>query len=399
MNHLLDNYIFSPSLRYEGHKLIYTPENEGPIEFGGMLAASVLCALLSVTDEGETRGIVLDTPEGRNDFFKRYEKEVIADNGGLFTTEVQMLSEAYLEFTGEEGLLLQLCRNDRILDLAVGLMVEYMERLVRERVGEHIYDVAPWTEPFAQWLFNAGYVEARRQYLLSINWTDAPAVYALAEELQKEPSWIASNQSPLFVFDDLSAEQVLNGYWNWLWETVQQEANRYPDAKKRLIEYKQLILQHETNYDDLKPEMKDFTTDQINLFRSWMNQWTDFVKQQIKPEKKITFWTQAVTEEQQEALLDYLKIQEKQPQRYKCLAVAVYSLRQLGYVNYNIAPSSIAKWLSERLMNDYTAKNTRSQFCRAWNELSRYNPAVKDEVAHLAELGVRSISNPGSADH
>ena len=283
MNHLLDNYIFSPSLRYEGHKLIYTPENEGPIEFGGMLAASVLCALLSVTDEGETRGIVLDTPEGRNDFFKRYEKEVIADNGGLFTTEVQMLSEAYLEFTGEEGLLLQLCRNDRILDLAVGLTVEYMERLVRERVGEHIYDVAPWSEPFAQWLFNAGYVEARRQYLLSINWTDAPAVYALAEELQKEPSWIASNQSPLFVFDDLSAEQVLNGYWNWLWETVQQEANRYPDAKKRLIEYKQLILQHETNYDDLKPEMKDFTADQINLFRSWMNQWTDFVKQQIKP--------------------------------------------------------------------------------------------------------------------
>ncbi len=283
MNHLLDNYIFSPSLRYEGHKLIYTPENEGPIEFGGMLAASVLCALLSVTDEGETRGIVLDTPQGRNDFFKRYEKEVIADNGGLFTTEVQMLSEAYLEFTGEEGLLLQLCRNDRILDLALGLTVEYMERLVRERVGEHIYDVAPWTEPFAQWLFNAGYVEARRQYLLSINWTDAPAVYALAEELQKEPSWIASDQSPLFVFDDLSAEQVLNGYWNWLWETVQQEANRYPDAKKRLIEYKQLILQHETNYDDLKPEMKDFTTDQINLFRSWMNQWTDFVKQQIKP--------------------------------------------------------------------------------------------------------------------
>jgi hypothetical protein len=283
MNHLLDNYIFSPSLRYEEHKLIYTPENEGPIEFGGMLAASVLCALLSVTDEGETRGIVLDTPEGRNDFFKRYEKEVIADNGGLFTTEVQMLSEAYLEFTGEEGLLLQLCRNDRILDLAVGLTVEYMERLVRERVMEHIYDVAPWTEPFAQWLFNAGYVEARRQYLLSINWTDAPAVYALAEELQKEPSWIASNQSPLFVFDDLSAEQVLNGYWNWLWETVQQEANRYPDAKKRLIEYKQLILQHETNYDDLKPEMKDFTTDQINLFRSWMNQWIDFLQTQIEP--------------------------------------------------------------------------------------------------------------------
>jgi hypothetical protein len=90
-----------------------------------------------------------------------------------------------------------------------------------------------------------------------------------------------------------------------------------------------------------------------------------------------------VTEDQQEALLDYLKIQERQPQRYKCLAVAVYSLRQLGYITYNIAPSSIAKWLSARLQNDYTTKNALFQFRRAWNELRRFHPAVQDEVEHL----------------
>ena len=99
-----------------------------------------------------------------------------------------------------------------------------------------------------------------------------------------------------------------------------------------------------------------------------------------------------MSEEQQEALLDYIKYQEKQPQRYKCLAVAVYSLRQLGYVSYNIAPSTIAKWLTERLQNDYSSKNELYQFRRAWNELSRYHPAVTDEVDRLIACGVKSIT-------
>lgn len=278
---LLDDYTFDEHLRYEAHKMWYSPEGDEPILFGGILAASVLSALLSVTDEGETRGIELDTPEGRNDFFKRYEKEVLADNGGLLETEVQTLNEAYLEFAGEEGMLLRLCRNDRLLDLALGLTIEYMQRLVRERVYEQIYDLCPWKEPFAQWLFNAGYMETRRQYLLSINWADAAAVYALSVELSKGKDLTDNDQSPTFVFEGLSAEQVLNGYWKWLWESVQREANLYPDANVRIAEYKQLILANETNYDFLKPEMKDFTPQQINLFRSWMNQWTDFVKRKI----------------------------------------------------------------------------------------------------------------------
>lgn len=285
MIRLLEDYIVDGQMRYEAHKMIYTPEGGQPIVLGGILAASMLCALLSVTDEGERREIVLDTPEGRNDFFRRYEKEMLADNGGLFTTEVQRLNEAYMELAGEEGALLRICRNDRLLDLALGLMVEYMERLVREQVEEQIYIAVPWTGPFAQWLFNAGYAETRRQHLLTINWTNAAEVYALAEEINEPKGTEDENQEPTFVFEGLSAEQVLNGYWKWLWETAQKDANQYPDAKVRLAEYKQLILDNEMDYDFLKPEMKDFTPEQLNLFRSWMGKWKEYVKMQIEPER------------------------------------------------------------------------------------------------------------------
>lgn len=86
---------------------------------------------------------------------------------------------------------------------------------------------------------------------------------------------------PTFVFDGLSAEQVLNGYWNWLWETVQKDANSYPDAKERLAEYKQNILKEETDYDEIKPEIGKLQPAEINLFRKWMGQWKDFVEEKI----------------------------------------------------------------------------------------------------------------------
>ncbi len=281
--HLLDNYTIDARTRYENHTLFYTAADSDPIELRGILAAAILAALLVDTDEGDARGIALDTDEQRKDFFARYEKEVMRDNGGLFTTEVQTLNEAYMEFTGKEEILAQICRNDRLYDLAEGLMVEYMQRLVREQVGEQIYDLLPWTGPFAQWLLNAGYVETRRQHLLSIDWSDPVAVFALSEEMTKDEETFMPEAQPLFVFDGLSAEQVLNEYWKWLWESVQQQANLYPDAKVRLAQYKQLILDNEINYDFLKPEMKDFTPEQLNLFRSWMRQWKDFVEQQIAP--------------------------------------------------------------------------------------------------------------------
>ena len=76
---------------------------------------------------------------------------------------------------------------------------------------------------------------------------------------------------------------MLNGYWEWLWGEAQKEANLFPDAKVQLAQIKQIILKEETDYEFIKPEMKHFAQEQINLFRAWMNQWIDFVKEKIEP--------------------------------------------------------------------------------------------------------------------
>ena len=390
MKPLLEDYIFSDTLRYEGHKLIYTPENGAPIVLGGILGVALLCVRLLNTDEQKERGFALSEELHYDPFFVQYDSEVIADDWGYLDAELEQLDLAYLElFSNDQVSIETICPNKRQLSIAMDVVSTYMHRITIEVYKAHIYDLVPWTTPFAQWLFNAAHAEPQRQRFLTIDWTDPALVHDLAEEQSRNPSPVTPN--PLFVFDGEEAADIMARYWDWLWNFAQKEAALYPDSKVVMADYKQLILREETNYDFLKPEMKDFTPKQLNLFRAWMNQWIDFVTAKIKPEKKIAFWTKDVTEEQQEALLDYLKSQERQPQRYKCLAVAVYSLRQLGYVTYNIAPSSIAKWLSEHLQNDYSTKNTLSQFRRAWNELRRYHPAVQDEVSHLAECGVKSI--------
>lgn len=281
MSKLFADHIIDPTTRYEAHRLIYKPENEMPVELGGFLAASVLAALLADTPEGDARGIAVDGDSQREDFFLQYEREVRRENGGLLTTEVQSLCQNYMELTGSEDLLFTICGNDRLYDLAFGLMMDYMRRLVREQVEAQIYVAVPWKAPFAQWLFDAGFVETRRQQLLSVDWSNPPEVYALSKQL-KNPDEIERNE-PTFVFEGLSAEQVLNGYWNWLWETAQQEAKLYPDANVQLAAIKQEILKNEIDYEFLKPEMKDFTQPQINLFRKWMSLWKDFVEQKISP--------------------------------------------------------------------------------------------------------------------
>lgn len=279
MKTLLADYIFSDTLRYENHRLIYTPNTDDRLEIGGFLAAAVLGTLLYGQDEGRERGIMLNVRDGRKEFFDRYEDETIHENGGFFTTEVQALSEAYMEIDGELSVLLAICGNERLYDLAFGLTIDYMEMLVDEQIGEHIYDLVPWSQPFAQWLYDAGFVETRRQQLRAIDWTDPAIVYALSEFLRKPKE----ETQPTFVFDGLSAEQVLNGYWNWLWDTVQQNANSYPDAKERLAQYKQTIRENETNYDFLNPEIRKLQPSDINLFRKWMGLWKEFVEQKIEP--------------------------------------------------------------------------------------------------------------------
>ena len=280
MKQLLADYIFSDTLRYENHRLIYGSTAENRMELGGFLGAAVLGALLYGKDESRERNMILNTSEGRKQFFKRYEDETLQENGGYFNTEVQTLSEAYIELNGDLTVLFAICGNERLYDLAFGLMVDYMEMLVEEQVREHIYDLVPWTQPFAQWLYEAGFVEKRRQHLLAIDWTDPAGVYALAEFLRKP----TEETEPTFVFNDLSSDQVLNGYWEWLWNAAQTEANLYPDSKVRLAQFKENILQTETNYDDLKHEIGKLQPEQINLFREWMNKWVDYVKEKIKPE-------------------------------------------------------------------------------------------------------------------
>ena len=165
--------------------MIYTPKEGEPIVLGGILGAAVLGALLYGQEEGRERGIMLNGRDGRKEFFARYEDEMLHENGGFFSTEVQTLSESYIEIDGDINMLLTICGNERLFDLAFGLMVDYMETLVQEQVNEHIYDLVPWSEPFAQWLYNAGFVETRRQQLLAIDWSDPAIVYALSEFLKK----------------------------------------------------------------------------------------------------------------------------------------------------------------------------------------------------------------------
>ena len=280
MIRILDDYILDDHLRYEAHRLMYTSADGEEYTFFGMVGAAVLCALLADTDEGDKRGVALETPQQRIDFFLRYEREVRPDNGGLFETEVKALVESYMEIDGNLNILLQICRNDRLYDLALGLVIDYMNYLVREKVQEQIYIKHPFTNPFAQWLFEAGYVETPRQRLLTVDWLDTEDVLDLYTELEKGPQ---EEPQPTFLFEGLSSEQVLTEYWNWLWTEMQKEANIYPDANVQLAQIKKATLENETNYDFLKPDIKDFPPYQLNLFRRWMNKWTDFIKQQIDP--------------------------------------------------------------------------------------------------------------------
>lgn len=279
---MLENYIFSDNLRYESHSLIYAPANEEPIVLTGFLGASVLAALLVGTPEGDARGISFDLIRNKEDFFALYEQEVLRENGGLFTTEVQSLCQNYQELAGAEEVLFTICGNDRLYDLAFGLMMDYMHHLVQEQVYEQIYMALPWRMPFAQWLYDAGYKETHRQRLLNIDWSEAAEVYAFAQSLAHLDE--TKEIEPTFIFDGLSAEQVINGYWNWLWDTAKKEAGLFPDEQVQLAQIKKIIRDNEMDYDFLKPEMKHFTPAQLNIFRNWMYQWKEFINRQLPPE-------------------------------------------------------------------------------------------------------------------
>jgi len=284
MKQLLADYIFSDHLRYEGHKLIYTQEGTDPIVLGGILGAALLCARLLNTDEQKERGFVLSEELRYEPFFIQYESEVIADDWGYIEAELEQLDLAYLELFSSDLVSIEtICPNKRQLSIAFDVVSTYMRRITIERYGAHIYDLVKWTMPFAQWLFNAAQAEPQRQRFLRIDWTDPAQVHGLAEEMSNDQSSMSNDQSPSFIFEDEEAADIMARYWDWLWNYAQKDAAVFPDSNVVMAGYKERILKNETSYDDIKPEMKDLQPEQINLFRKWMNQWTDFVKTKIEP--------------------------------------------------------------------------------------------------------------------
>ena len=279
MKPLLSDYIFDDSLRYEGHKLVYTPESGEPIVLGGILGAALLCVRFLNTDEQKERGLFLSEALRYEQFFEQYEQEVIADDWGYIEAELEQLDLAYLELYSNERISIEtICPNKRQLSIALDVVVTYMRRITIERYRAHIYELVNWTTPFAQWLFTAAHAEPRRQRFLTIDWTDPALVHELACYMEKnEP------EEPVFIFEDEEAADIMARYWEWLWNYAQKDAAIFPDSNVVMAGYKESILKEETNYDFIKPEMKDFKPNQINLFRKWMSQWTDFVKTKIEP--------------------------------------------------------------------------------------------------------------------
>ena len=279
MKQLLADHIFSPSLRYEGHKLVYTPQEGEPIVLGGIFGAALLCVRLLNTDEQNERGFVLNEDLRYDSFYKQYESEVIADDWGYIESELEQLDLAYLELYANDNTSIEtICPNRRQLSIALDVVETYMRRITIERYGAHIYDLVRWTTPFAQWLFTAAHAEPRRQRFLTVDWTDPALVHDLACDMEKnEP------EEPVFIFEGEKAADIMNRYWDWLWNFAQIDAATFPDSKVVMAEYKKGIRKEETDYEFIKPEMKNFPQEQINLFRKWMNQWTAFVQQQIEP--------------------------------------------------------------------------------------------------------------------
>ena len=398
MNHLLDNYTIDARTRYELHRLIYTPENAEPIELTGFLAAAMLAALIVDTDEGEARGIALDTDIERADFFLRYEHDVRRDDWGYLSAEIVQLRDSYIQFAIGPTTLHDLCPNIRLLELAMSLMVAYMHYLVVETYREHIWEAVPWKAPFSHWLLDAARVETRRQRYLKIDWTDAAAVDQLANE-QSSVSDIKSaiEESPTFYFEGEKAVDIMEQYLIWLSDEYVAMKQEIPGSKITSADRK-YIFDQETNWAFLSDETADFNTSEQKEWDRWQREWTSFLTDRLLPRKEIRFWADDVPEEVQNHLLYHLQLAEQHPAHFRDLTTAVYAMRQLGYIRRKCSDKDIRQWLSEHLKLDYTARNNASQFRRAMNEHGRHTPEVRDEVMALEAMGYFRFQPPASPD-
>ena len=383
--HLLDDYIIDARTRYESHKLIFTPQNGEPLEFGGILAAAVLAALLVDTPEGDARGIALDTDADRTQFFLRYEREVRRDDWGYLPAEINQLRDNYIQITVGQTKLNDLCPNIRLLNLAMDVAVAYMQHLVLETFGAHIWEAVPWETPFPQWLLDAARVETHRQQYLQADWTDAPMVNQLADVPSSNPL-IHSSSNPLFVFEGEAASDIMERYLQWLSDEYVAMKQELPGAKITSADRKYIFAQ-ETDWAFLSDEINRLEPSEQGEWQRWQQEWTKFLTDRLLPKKEIHFWADDVPEEVQNHLLYHLQLAEQHPTHFRDLTTAVYAMRQLGYIRRKCSDHDMRQWLSEHLKINYMEHNNASQFRRAMKEHGRYTPEVRDEVISLESLG------------
>lgn len=382
---LLSDYIFSPSMRYESHRFyVNRPGDEDAFVFGGFFGAALAAVSLVDTDEGNTRGLRLYTDDEKEEFFARYDREVLHDDWGYLTAEIDQLHDAYVQLAVADVPLSALCPNVRLLNLALDLMVSYMHRLVVEQYRAHIWDLIPWTGPFAQWLWSASQVERRRQRYLQTDWSDLVEVISMRDHPETE-------EGPLFVFAGEEAEDIMSRYLEWLNGEYVAMIKAHPGAKITNAD-RRYILSQETDYGFLADDIAALSPDDQASFRQWMREWETFLTSQLCPQEEIHFWTKEVPEKLRDKLLDYLRLQERQPAHYQALTSAVYALRQLGYIPYKLGLRSMRQYLSDHLSENYMLKNTSSQFNRAWKEHGRYTLAVREQIAILAQYGIGKFS-------
>ncbi|MBQ3716942.1 MAG: hypothetical protein II901_00965 [Paludibacteraceae bacterium] len=377
---LLSDHIFSPSMRYESHRFyVNCPGDEDAFVFGGILGAALAAVSLVDTDEGNARGIRLYTDEEKEEFFARYDREVLHDDWGYLTAEIDQLHDAYVQLVVADVPLSALFPNVRLLNLALDLMMSYMHRLALEQYREHIWDLIPWTEPFAQWLWSASQVERCRQRYLQTDWSNLVEVISMVDNPEPE-------EGPLFVFVGEEAEDIMSRYLQWLSDEYVAMKQEIPGAKITSADRKYIYAQ-ETDWAFLSDEIDQLDASEQKEWNRWQMEWSRFLSERLLPMKEIRFWADDVPEEIQEHLLYHLQLAEQHPAHFRDLTTAVYAMRQLGYIRRKCPDRDIRQWLSEHLKLDYTERNNASQFRRAMKEHGRYTPEVRDEVILLESMG------------
>ena len=86
---MLEDYRFSEDMSYASHRLVVASKD---IEIGGVLGAALVSALLVDTEEGNRRGITIDSEAEQMAWIKRYEREVRREEWSMLPVEVRLLS-------------------------------------------------------------------------------------------------------------------------------------------------------------------------------------------------------------------------------------------------------------------------------------------------------------------